>query len=192
MATLYNLLGVHENATDAEIKRAYRRAAMQAHPDRNVGREEFAHARFQEIKEAYSILSDPQQRSVYDAVYAEEMSRIERDREVEEERVRAEREAVYARFVSLAMRFAELGHNRDVLFGVLIGRDCEPLEAARIADSVWALVEARRETGASASAREDADSVAQRAEDVSARIDDEHLHANLFSNLWHSMFGLRG
>ena len=70
MATLYDTLGVPTHATDEEIKRAYRKAAMKWHPDRNSGAEEVARATFQEIKDAYAILSDAAQRKVYDAVYA--------------------------------------------------------------------------------------------------------------------------
>ena len=90
MATLYETLGVHEHATDEEIKRAYRKAAMRCHPDRNAGREEAARAAFLEIKEAYAILSDPAQRHVYDSIFAEEMRRWEARRK-QEEAERAER-----------------------------------------------------------------------------------------------------
>ena len=50
MATLYAKLGVSQDATSEEIKRAYRKAAMKWHPDRNAGQEEVARAAFQEIK----------------------------------------------------------------------------------------------------------------------------------------------
>jgi len=146
MTTMYELLGVCENATNEEIKRGYRKAAMKAHPDRNVGCEADAHARFQEIKEAYAILSDPELRRVYDTTYAEEMLRHARLRE-EEERLNAEREAEYARFVAWAMRFAEQGHNRDVVFGVLLGRDCDVQLAERIAGSVVELHASRQPGG---------------------------------------------
>src|ERR1700756_4851352 len=74
MATLYDTLGVHAHATDEEIKRAYRKAAMKWHPDRNNGAEEVARATFQEIKDAYAILSAAARRKWYDAAYAEKMS----------------------------------------------------------------------------------------------------------------------
>lgn len=61
----YAILGVPRNATQEEIKRAYRRLAMQYHPDRNPGNKE-AEERFKEISEAYEVLSDPQKRAIYD------------------------------------------------------------------------------------------------------------------------------
>ena len=61
----YKILGVSENATDEEIKKAYRRLALKYHPDRRGGDKE-AEERFKEISEAYSVLSDPQKRKEYD------------------------------------------------------------------------------------------------------------------------------
>jgi DnaJ-class molecular chaperone len=151
MATLYDTLGVPTHATDEEIKRAYRKAAMKWHPDRNSGAEAVARAAFQEIKDAYAILSDAAQRKVYDAVYAEQMrgweaqhARRQKAQAEREAAARAADEAAYAEMVSLAMRFADDGHNRDVLFGVLLGRQCEVRRAAQIADSVTALQASRR------------------------------------------------
>jgi molecular chaperone DnaJ len=63
-ADYYETLDVPRNATQDDIKRAFRRLAMQYHPDRNS--EEGAEARFKEINEAYEILSDPERRSNYD------------------------------------------------------------------------------------------------------------------------------
>ncbi|HEY4298579.1 MAG TPA: J domain-containing protein [Paraburkholderia sp.] len=151
MTTLYDTLGVHTHATDDEIKRAYRKAAMKWHPDRNNGAEEVARAAFQEIKDAYAILSDAAQRKVYDAVYTEQMrgweaqrARHQQAQAKREAAARAADEAAYAEMVSAAIRFADEGHNRDVLFGVLLGRQCEPRRAAQIADSVAALQASRR------------------------------------------------
>jgi molecular chaperone DnaJ len=61
----YELLNVHRNATDAEIKRAYRRLAHEHHPDKNPG-DKTAEEKFKEINEAYVVLSDPQKRAYYD------------------------------------------------------------------------------------------------------------------------------
>ncbi|MGR9052870.1 MAG: molecular chaperone DnaJ [Gammaproteobacteria bacterium] len=62
----YTLLGVDRNASDAEIKKSYRRLAMKFHPDRNKDNPEEAEAKFKQIKEAYEVLSDPKKRSAYD------------------------------------------------------------------------------------------------------------------------------
>ena len=60
----YLVLGVERTATDAEIKRAYRKLAQQWHPDVNA--DPAAHDRFTEINEAYQVLSDPERRGRYD------------------------------------------------------------------------------------------------------------------------------
>ena len=62
----YQILGVPRNASDAEIKRAYRKLAMQYHPDRNPGKEKWANDKFKEINEAYGVLGDPEKRKQYD------------------------------------------------------------------------------------------------------------------------------
>lgn len=61
----YELLGVARNASDDDLKKAYRKLAMQSHPDRNPGDKQ-AEEKFKEISEAYSVLSDAQKRAQYD------------------------------------------------------------------------------------------------------------------------------
>jgi molecular chaperone DnaJ len=63
----YEVLGVPKNATDDDIKKAYRKLAMKHHPDRNQGEEaKKAEEKFKEAKEAYEMLSDTQKRAAYD------------------------------------------------------------------------------------------------------------------------------
>ena len=63
----YETLGVPKNASDEEIKKAYRKQAMKHHPDRNHGdSSKDAEAKFKEAKEAYEMLSDAQKRAAYD------------------------------------------------------------------------------------------------------------------------------
>ena len=64
MSDFYTLLGVARTATEVEIKKAYRKLAMEYHPDRNSAPE--AEARFKEITEAYEVLKDQEKRSAYD------------------------------------------------------------------------------------------------------------------------------
>jgi molecular chaperone DnaJ len=65
MADFYQTLGVARTASEDEVKKAYRKLAMQYHPDRNNGSRE-AEEKFKEITEAYDVLRDPNKRSVYD------------------------------------------------------------------------------------------------------------------------------
>jgi molecular chaperone DnaJ len=64
-ADYYKVLGVSKSATQADIKKAYKRLAKQYHPDRNPG-DKTAENRFKEISEAYQFLSDPEKRKQYD------------------------------------------------------------------------------------------------------------------------------
>jgi DnaJ-class molecular chaperone len=201
MTTLYDTLDVSEHATADEIKRAYRKAAMRWHPDRNVGREQLARTAFLEIQNAYAILSDPVQRQVYDTVFAEEMQRREEQRRQEEREqaereaaIRAAEEAAYANMVALAMRFATQGYNRDVVLGVLLGHDCGVDLAQRIADSALALhtsrqAEAQAKAQAEAEARTDAtaESEERTPDAASARQEEEPAstdRARSFSDVW--------
>lgn len=65
MADFYSTLGVARGASDDDIKKAYRKLAMQYHPDRNGGAKE-SEERFKEVTEAYDVLRDPQKRAAYD------------------------------------------------------------------------------------------------------------------------------
>jgi molecular chaperone DnaJ len=60
----YEVLGISKNASDDEIKRAFRTKAMQYHPDRNKSPD--AESKFKEINEAYEVLKDPSKKSMYD------------------------------------------------------------------------------------------------------------------------------
>src|SRR6516164_6474155 len=61
----YQLLGVPKNASAEDLKKAYRKLAMQFHPDRNAG-DKAAEQKFKDISEAYDILKDDQKRAAYD------------------------------------------------------------------------------------------------------------------------------
>jgi curved DNA-binding protein len=61
----YKVLGVERNATEADIKSAFRKLALKYHPDRNQGNDS-AEEKFKEINEAYEVLSDKQKRARYD------------------------------------------------------------------------------------------------------------------------------
>ena len=65
MRDYYEILGVSRTCDGAELKSAFRKLAMQHHPDKNPGCTQ-SEGRFKELNEAYSILSDPQKRAAYD------------------------------------------------------------------------------------------------------------------------------
>lgn len=66
MANYYDILGVSKTATEAEIKKAYRKLALQYHPDRNPTNKKESEEKFKEISQAYAVLSDPEKRKQYD------------------------------------------------------------------------------------------------------------------------------
>jgi len=67
----YSTLGVAKTATEAEIKKAYKKQALKWHPDRNPKNKDQAEAKFKELAEAYEVLSDKQKREIFD-MYGEE------------------------------------------------------------------------------------------------------------------------
>eukprot|EP00005_Dracoamoeba_jomungandri_P005278 CAMPEP_0174250348 /NCGR_PEP_ID=MMETSP0439-20130205/546_1 /TAXON_ID=0 /ORGANISM="Stereomyxa ramosa, Strain Chinc5" /LENGTH=343 /DNA_ID=CAMNT_0015330385 /DNA_START=23 /DNA_END=1054 /DNA_ORIENTATION=+ len=62
----YEVLGIGKNASDADIKKAYKKGALRYHPDRNPDNQEEATEKFKEISEAYEVLSDPEKKKTYD------------------------------------------------------------------------------------------------------------------------------
>ena len=65
MKNYYYFLGINENASEEDIKKAYRKLSLKYHPDKNPG-DRYFEDRFRETQEAYEMLSDPQKRKIYD------------------------------------------------------------------------------------------------------------------------------
>jgi DnaJ-class molecular chaperone len=68
MKDYYKILGIPENASDEDIRKAFRKLAFQYHPDKNIGREKEAEQKFKDINEAYCVLSNDSKRQQYDMV----------------------------------------------------------------------------------------------------------------------------
>ncbi|KAF3940764.1 hypothetical protein ABW19_dt0207567 [Dactylella cylindrospora] len=85
----YSLLGVDQTADQDEIKKAYRRKALELHPDKNVNDVETATRLFSEIQAAYEVLSDPQERAWYDS-HRDQILREDDEDEIGEAAARAE------------------------------------------------------------------------------------------------------
>src|SRR5471032_105161 len=123
MHTLYDVLHIAATASNADIKAAYRRLAMQWHPDRN--RENVAEAvvRFQEVNSAYAVLSDDQRRAQYD-------ESIQGATETSDSAQNA-----WDEMLSFAATLAYAGHNRDVILGALLAHGCPADIAQTVADA---------------------------------------------------------
>ena len=94
-ANYYEILGLNRDATDDDIRRSYRRLALQFHPDRSDAPD--AEERFQEINEAYQVLSDESARIDYDrCIERQEQEAARRQREAEERRQQEERDRLAA------------------------------------------------------------------------------------------------
>ncbi|XP_040843290.1 sterile alpha motif domain-containing protein 13 isoform X1 [Ochotona curzoniae] len=79
MVNYYQLLGVPENASTSEIKKAYHQLALQVHPDKNPENKEAAEEKFKQIAEAYEVLSDVVKRNSYDRSRGNRTGREYRD-----------------------------------------------------------------------------------------------------------------
>ena len=70
----YEALNLTKEASEDEIKKSYRKLAVKYHPDKNPDNKEEASAKFKEISEAYSVLSDKEKRNIYDKFGKEGLS----------------------------------------------------------------------------------------------------------------------
>ena len=75
--SFYELLEVQREASEPDIKRAFRKLSLRYHPDKNPGNEEAA-STFKQINRAYEVLSDPDKRQIYDQQGLEGLERLER------------------------------------------------------------------------------------------------------------------
>jgi DnaJ family protein C protein 17 len=81
---LYKLLNVEETSTVEEIKKAYRKRALELHPDKNLGNKEEAEKKFIELGKAFELLADSSARAAYDAVRRQKREKEKRDRQLDE------------------------------------------------------------------------------------------------------------
>lgn len=81
---LYKLLNVEETSTVEEIKKAYRKRALELHPDKNLDNKEEAEKKFIELGKAFELLADKSARAAYDAVRRQKREKEKRDRQLDE------------------------------------------------------------------------------------------------------------
>ena len=74
MSDYYEALGLPRNASDADIKKAYRKLAVKWHPDKNPDQKELAEENFKKVSEAYEVLSNKEKRATYDQFGREGLS----------------------------------------------------------------------------------------------------------------------
>ncbi|MCS7280310.1 MAG: DnaJ domain-containing protein [Desulfobacterota bacterium] len=105
----YEILGVPRNATDEEIKKAYRRLALKYHPDRNPGDKE-AEEKFKEINEAYAVLSDKEKRKHYDTYGMTDFHKYYTEEDI-------------FRGFNIGDLFRDLGFGSTDIFSIIFGRE---------------------------------------------------------------------
>ena len=83
---LYKLLDVEETSTAEQIKKAYRKKALELHPDKNLGNKEEAETKFIELGKAFEILADKSAKAAYDAVRKQKREKAARDQQLDDKR----------------------------------------------------------------------------------------------------------
>lgn len=144
MANHYQVLGIEQDATAAQIKDAYRRAAMRWHPDRNRDNVNEAERRFKEVGAAYAVLSDPERRRHYDDL----LSQAEREPDDGGFDAEAAAEMFMREMVEMATAMAATGYNKDVLFGALLSQGVPESIASDLAARVIATRSKAQESAA--------------------------------------------
>lgn len=152
MLTYYEILGVKESAAFEEIKGAYRRKAMQWHPDRNPDNRPLAEEKFKEIGAAYKVLSDPEQRAAYDADLASQRtsntSQQQKNTSYGPSMSESEAEQMFfEQMLDLAMELASRGFNAEKISKMLMALDCPESIAKAVAASAVKFSGAREDAG---------------------------------------------